>query len=153
MAAHTFISCHSLFTGAVLGLLLACPAAACAAEAQPVQLPKPRTDGGKPLMQALAARHSTREFVDRALPVQTLSDLLWAAFGVNRPATGGRTAPSAMNWQEIEVYVVTAEGACVYDARAHALKLVAAGDHRADTGVQPFVKDAAVDLVFVADTS
>ena len=153
MAANTLLSCHSLVAGAVLGLLLACPAVARAAGPQPVQLPKPRTDGGKPLMQALAARHSTREFVDRALPAQTLSDLLWAGFGVNRPATGGRTAPSAMNWQEIDVYVVTAEGAYEYDVKAHALKPVAAGDHRGDTGVQPFVKDAAVDLVFVADTS
>ena len=72
---------------------------------------------------------------------------------MNRPATGGRTAPSAMNWQEIEVYVVTAEGAYLYDAKGPTLQTVAAGDHRADTGVQPFVKDAALDLAFVADTS
>ena len=84
-------------------------------------------------------------------PLQTLSNLLWAGFGVNRLATGGRTAPSAMNWQETSVYVVNSEGAYVYDAKAHALRLVAAGDHRGDTGVQPFVKDAPVNLIYVAD--
>ncbi len=152
MAAHRTM--HAAVAPAVsLAALLTCPVLAGAVELEAIQLPKPRLDGGKPLMQALAARHSTREFSPRALPQQVLSDLLWAAFGVNRPATGGRTAPSAMNWQEIDVYVVTADGVRLYDARAHALSPVAAGDHRAATGVQPFVKEAPLNLVFVADTT
>jgi len=79
-----------------------------------IQLPKPRVTGGIPLMQALAQRQTTRAFADKPLPLQTLSNLLWAAFGVNRPrevkAGLGRTAPSAMNKQEVELYVVLADG-------------------------------------------
>ncbi len=118
----------------------------------PVQLPKPQTDGGKPLMQALKERKSSRAFTAQKLPEQVLSNLLWAAWGTNRP-DGKRTAPSAMNKQEIDVYVVVAEGAYVYDAKAHALNPVAAGDLRAQTGAQPFVKDAPLNLVYVADTA
>ncbi|RPJ62814.1 MAG: SagB/ThcOx family dehydrogenase [Acidobacteria bacterium] len=117
-----------------------------------VQLPKPQTEGGKPLMQALNERKSTRAFKTDKLPEQVLSNLLWAAWGTNRP-DGKRTAPSAMNRQEIDVYVVSAEGTYMYDAKAHALKPVAAGDLRAQTGGQPFVKDAPLNLVYVADTA
>ncbi len=119
---------------------------------QQVQLPKPQTDGGKPLMQALNERKSTRAYKSQKLPEQVLSNLLWAAWGANRP-DGKRTAPSAMNRQEIDVYVVLAEGAYVYDAKAHALNPVAAGDLRGQTGAQPFVKDAPLNLVYVADTA
>jgi nitroreductase len=129
--------------------------AACLAPAQelkPIPLPAPHTEGGMPLMQALKQRHSTRAFAARPLPLQTLSDLLWAGFGINRP-DGHRTAPSAMNWQEIDLYVATAEGVYVYDAKANALQPVAAGDLRAVAGTQPFVKDAAVNLVYVADAA
>ena len=118
--------------------------------ASEVALPKPQTDGGKPLMQALRDRKSTRAFTSQKLPEQVLSNLLWAAWGTNRP-DGKRTAPSAMNKQEIDVYVVLAEGAYAYDAKAHALKPVASGDLRAQTGGQPFVKDAPLNLVYVAD--
>ena len=69
-------------------------------ELKPLILPVPQTSGGKPLMQALKDRHSTREFSPEKLPPQVLANLLWAAFGINRPDTGKRTAPSAMNWQE-----------------------------------------------------
>jgi len=119
---------------------------------QQVQLPKPQIDGGKPLMQALSERKSTRAYKSQKLPDQVLSNLLWAAWGTNRP-DGKRTAPSAMNRQEIDVYVVLAEGAYVYDAKAHALNPVAAGDLRAQTGAQPFVKEAPLNLVYVADTA
>lgn len=118
--------------------------------ASEVALPKPQTDGGKPLMQALRDRKSTRAFTSQKLPEQVLSNLLWAAWGTNRP-DDKRTAPSAMNKQEIDVYVVLAEGAYAYDAKAHALKPVASGDLRAQTGGQPFVKDAPLNLVYVAD--
>jgi SagB-type dehydrogenase family enzyme len=80
-----------------------------------------------------------------------LSNLLWAAFGVNRPDSGKRTAPSAMNWQEIDVYVATADGLYVYDAKRNQLNPVLREDVRAQTGTQPFVKDAPVNLVYVAN--
>jgi SagB-type dehydrogenase family enzyme len=101
-------------------------------------------------MQVLKDRHSTREFSSQKLPPQVLSNLLWAAFGVNRP-DGKRTAPSAMNWQEIDIYVATQDGLYVYDAKANALNLVLNQDVRAATGQQPFVKEAPVNLVYVAD--
>lgn len=117
----------------------------------PISLPPPETAGGMPLMQALKARHSTREFASKPLPPQVLSNLLWAANGVNRPDTGQRTAPSAHDWREIDVYVTTADGAYRYDAPTHTLRRVAAGDLRPQTGVQDFVETAAVNLVYVAD--
>jgi SagB-type dehydrogenase family enzyme len=123
-----------------------------AAELKPVLLPKPQMDGGKPLMQALKDRKSSREFGPEKLPLQVLSNMLWAACGVNRP-DGKRTAPTAVNWQEIDVYVATAEGLYLYDAKSHSLKPILAGDIRAMTGRQPFVKDAPVNLIFVADFS
>lgn len=116
-----------------------------------VRLPPPETAGGMPLMQALQARRSSREFADRALPPQLLSNLLWAANGVNRPDSGKRTAPSARDWREIDVYVTTAEAAYRYDPATHTLTQVAAGDLRRLTGVQDFVATAPLNLVYVAD--
>lgn len=117
-----------------------------------ISLPPADHTGGLPLMETLARRHSSREFAPNPLPLPVLSGLLWAAYGVNRP-DGGRTAPSALNAQEVDVYVALAEGAYRYDAGAHALRLVAAADVRRVTGYQDFVDDAALDLVFVADYS
>jgi SagB-type dehydrogenase family enzyme len=136
--------------GLVMLTLVACVALAVAQELKPVPLPPPQTSGGKPLMQVLKDRQSTREFSDQKLSPQVLSNLLWAAFGVNRP-DGKRTAPSAMNWQEIDIYVATQDGLYVYDAKANALNAVLAQDVRGATGMQPFVKDAPVNLVYVAD--
>ncbi|MCP5109691.1 MAG: SagB/ThcOx family dehydrogenase, partial [bacterium] len=118
----------------------------------PLQLPPPRTDGGKPLMQALKLRRSTREFAEKDLSRQMLSDLLWAGFGVNRD-DGKRTAPSAFNHQGIDIYVFTREGVYLYAAAEHSLKPVLAGDHRALTAPNDFAKQAAVSLVYVADHS
>jgi SagB-type dehydrogenase family enzyme len=123
---------------------------AVAQEAATVELPKPRTDGGRPLMQVLKDRKSSRAFSTRPLPMETLSDLLWAACGVNRP-DGRRTAPTAVNWQEIDVYVAMADGLYLFDARAHALRLVKKEDVRALTGMQSFVREAPVNLIYVAD--
>lgn len=124
-----------------------------AAELKPIQLPKPEITAGMPLMQALAQRKTTRAFQDKPLPAQTLSNLLWAAFGVNRPRDAkpglGRTAPSAMNKQEVELDVVLAQGAYVYDAEANLLRPVVAGDLRARMGAPP-AGLAAVTLVYVA---
>ncbi|NLW82415.1 MAG: SagB/ThcOx family dehydrogenase [Desulfovibrionales bacterium] len=115
-------------------------------------LPSPQVQGGRPLMQALLDRQSSRAFSSRQLPGQVLSDLLWAAAGINRPQSGKRTAPSARNWQEVEVYVVMEEGAYQYDAKSHSLKAVAQGDLRTLTGPQDFVATAPLNLVYVADT-
>ena len=117
---------------------------------KPISLPKPQMEGGKPLMQALSRRQTSRNFGPQKLSQQLLSNLLWAADGVNRP-DGKRTAPSAVNWQEIDIYVATAVGLYLYDANANALRPVLEKDIRAATGTQPFVKDAPVSLVFVAD--
>lgn len=122
-----------------------------AQETGAIKLPPPEMEGGKPLMQALKARHSTREFASKPLPPQVLSNLLWAASGVNRSDTGQRTAPSAHDWREIDVYVATADGAYRYDPPTHTLKRVAAGDIRHLTGVQDFVATVPVNLVYVAD--
>jgi SagB-type dehydrogenase family enzyme len=102
-------------------------------------------------MQVLKDRHTSREFSSQKLPPQVLCNLLWAAFGVNRPDSGKRTAPSAMNWQEIDIYVATQDGLYVYDAKANALNPVLAQDVRGATGQQPFVKEAPVNLFYVAD--
>jgi nitroreductase len=125
---------------------------AAAQELQSIRLPPPQTDGGKPLMQVLKARHSTRESGTAKLSLQVLSNLLWAGFGVNR-ADGKRTAPSAMNWQEMDIYVFLQEGTYVYQAGDNVLKAVMAGDLRGATGSQAFVATAPLDLVFIADFS
>jgi len=115
-----------------------------------ILLPPPEKHGGLPLMDALARRHSSRDFANAPLSLPLLSNLLWAAYGVNRPE-GGRTAPSALNAQEIDVYVALSSGAYLYDAAVHQLNLVAASDLRRVTGYQDFVDEAPLDLVYVAD--
>ncbi len=122
-----------------------------AQENQPMKLPPPQFKTGMPLMQALHFRESTREFSAEKLPPQVLSDLLWAAFGVNRPETGGRTAPSTRNWQDIDIYVSTADGLYLFDAKSHTLKLIEAKDIRVLTGMQDFVGTAPVNLIYVSD--
>jgi SagB-type dehydrogenase family enzyme len=142
----------SFRTACFLGMLLvAFPLSVVAQGLKPIELPKPDMDGGRPLMQVLKDRSSSRTFNSEKLPAQVLSNLLWAAFGVNRPDSGKRTAPSAVNWQEIDIYVSTADGLYVYDAKAHRLNPVLAEDIRVATGVQPFVKDAPINLIYVAD--
>jgi nitroreductase len=123
-----------------------------AEEPQTVSLPAPVTEGGKPLMQCLKERHTSREFSSNTVNTQVLSNLLWAAFGINRE-DGHRTAPSAMNNQETDIYVFLSDAVYLYDAKAHALKQVLAGDHRSAAGGQEFVKDAPVNLMYVADLS
>jgi SagB-type dehydrogenase family enzyme len=117
---------------------------------KPIQLPTPQMDGGHPLMQVLKERKTQREFNPEKLPTQLLSNLLWAAFGINRP-DGRRTAPSAMNWQEIEVYVAIGDGLFLYNAQANRLDPVLAQDVRAATGTQTYVATAPLNLVYVAD--
>ena len=122
-------------------------------EIKPIPLLKPQLDIGRPLMQVLKDRSSSRSFSTEKLPIQVLSNLLWAAFGINRPGEGHRTAPSARNWQEIDIYVAMAEGLYLYDAKNHVLNPVLLKDMRALAGKQEFVKDAPVNLIYVADFS
>lgn len=114
------------------------------------QLPPPRLEGGKPLMHALQQRRSTREYADRPLPPEVLSDLLWAAFGVNRPATGDRTAPYWRHVMVIDVYAAMTDGVWLYDPQGHSLMRHMPGDVRALTGLQDFVATAPVNLIYVA---
>lgn len=134
-------------------VLLISSVASGADEIKMIKLPAPQTEGGKPLMQALKARQSIRDFSTKELPLQVLSDLLWAAGGINRPDSGGRTAPTAKNMQEIDIYVAKADGLYFYDAKGNSLFPVLPDDIRAATGGQPFVKDAPVNLIFVANMS
>lgn len=143
----------SILIAVIITAFLSVSLPARAGELKPVKLLPPQTDGGKPLMQALKERKSARDFISKELPLQVLSDMLWAACGINRPDTLGRTAPSAKDFQEIDIYVVKAEGIYLYNAKDNMLEPVLSGDIRALTGNQPFVKDAPVNLVFVADIS
>ena len=122
-----------------------------AQEAEVVKLPAPQMTGGKPLLDCLKARQSARDFSADKLSPQVLSNLLWAADGINRPDSGKRTAPSARNWQDIDVYAATADGLFQYLPKEHALKKVLAEDVRSATGTQDFVKTAPLDLVYVSD--
>ena len=124
---------------------------AFAGETDVLKLPAPQKTGGMPLMQALQARHTSREFAERALEPQQLANLLWAAAGVNRPASGKRTAPSARDWREIDIYVALADGTYIYDANEHVLRRVSTRDMRALTGKQEFVAAAPLNLVYIAD--
>ena len=141
----------SVRVGFLVLVILVCCGLARAEDLKPIHLPKPRMEGGKPLMQALKDRKTARSFSAKTLPPQVLSDLLWAAVGVNRADTGKRTAPSAVNWQEISLYVALPEGLYVYDAPAQALKPVLGEDIRRETGRQGFTAQVALDLVYVAD--
>lgn len=140
----------ALLSGAVLEA--ACGIAS-AQEPQALQLPQPQQDGGKLLIDALRMRRSTREYSKRALSVELLSKLLWAAFGINRPESHDRTAPSWRHSMEIKIYVATAEAVWCYEPRPHQLLLHMRGDIRNKTGTQDFVASAPINLVYVADAN
>lgn len=142
------MSTVSKFALGVMGKLRAKPAHGEAAPT--IALPPPDKRGGLPLMEALALRRSDREFAKDPLPPELLSGLLWAAWGINRD-DGKRTAPSAIDCQEIDLFVALPTGAYLYDAHEHALRLAAPGDLRGVTGYQDFVDEAPLDLVYVAD--
>jgi SagB-type dehydrogenase family enzyme len=116
-----------------------------------VKLPAPQMTGGKPLLDCLKARQSGREFSTEKLPLPMLSNLLWAADGINRPDSGKRTAPSAVNWQDIDIYAAMADGLFLYLPKEHALKKILAEDVRAAMGKQEFVKDVPLNIVYVSD--
>jgi SagB-type dehydrogenase family enzyme len=124
-----------------------------AQDSRSIQLKAPQVDGGRPLMQALRDRSSSREFAPDKLPVEVLSNLFWAAFGINRPENEHRTAPSAQNMQEIDLYAATADGLFKYEPRTHQLVFILKEDLRAATGQQPYVAQAPLNVIYVADYS
>ena len=133
---------------AILPLFLT---AALATAGTDIDLPKPQTTGGKPLMEVLAARRSTRDYdAEKDLSLETLSTLLWAGNGVSRDPDH-RTAPSAMNRREIVLYVVGKTATYRYDPEANKLVFVKEGDFRAATGFQAFAGDAAVNILLACD--
>ena len=127
------------------------PNTALANEPKPIQLVHPTPGSSNPLIQLLEKRSSSREFSNEKLPLTIISAILWAAFGINRPDSGKRTAPSANNRQEIDIYLATGDGLYFFDANANKLNPVRGEDLRAKTGPQPFVKEAPVNLIYVAD--
>jgi len=114
-----------------------------------LELPPPRDSGGMPLISALKLRHSTREYSDRPISEQVLSDLLWAAFGINRPS-GDRTAPYWRHVMVIDLYLALADGVWIYEPKAHTLRRHLPDDIRAQTGHQDFVATAPLNLIYVA---
>jgi len=122
-----------------------------AAQTRGIDLPPPWTKGGKPLAEAVWARRSVREFADEVVPLDMLSNLLWTACGINRPASGDRTVPSWRHALESEIFVAAADGLWNYDWQAHKLVQILTDDIRAETGTQDYVGKAALDLVYVAD--
>ena len=141
----------------LLLMVLIFPLLSCAEQPlevlEEIKLPSPRTEGGRPLMEVLKERKTTRFFSSKELSNQELSNLLWAAFGVNRTPEGKRTAPSSMNMQEIDIYVAKKDGLYLYDATKNVLYKILNDDIRAATGRQDFVTEAPMNLVFVTDYS
>ena len=135
-----------------------------AQELKPIQLLPPQIEGGRPLMQVLKDRKSWRLYTTEKIPIQVLSNLLWSAFGINRPERGLRTAPTGGNRQDIDIYVATADGVYVYDAKANIMNPVLAEDVRSLSGRQyppptvpanlvPPLDEAPVNLIYVCDGS
>ena len=145
---------------AFLGILSAIPLLAGtalesrSAELQPITLPEPEKDGGKSILAALWERRTTRNISPEKLPLRVLSNLIWAAFGVNRESAAfgkpGRTAPSASNSQEIDLYVALPEGVYLYEAVPHRLTPVVAGDFRVRAGRRG-AATAPVNIFYVVD--
>ena len=152
----------SAATGAVL--MTGTLSSAIAQELKPIQLLPPQLEGGRPLMQVLKDRKSWRLYTTEKIPIQVLSNLLWSAFGINRPGQGLRTAPTGGNRQDIDIYVATADGVYVYEAKANILNPVLAEDVRSLSGRQypppivpanlvPPLDEAPVNLIYVCDGS
>jgi SagB-type dehydrogenase family enzyme len=116
-----------------------------------ILLPPPDTEGGAPLMKAIQQRRSTREFSPKALSNQTIANILWAAYGVNRAKKEGRTVPAAWGMYEMDLYVFTPDGVNQYLPVSHAMKQVLKGDQRKSAGAAEFAAVAPLSLVYVAD--
>jgi nitroreductase len=125
------------------------PALGAVEQTKAIALPPPHKDGGQPLLSTLSLRHSTREYSERKLPLQMLSDLLWAAFGINRPS-GDRTAPYWRHVMVIDVYAAMDDGVWLYEPKTHTLQPYLSDDIRDATGLQDFVSTAPLNLIYVA---
>ncbi len=140
-------------------MMFAVVATAASVYAQDIELPSPQKSGGLPINQTLAERHSEREFnPGKTISLQTISDLLWAACGINRDDNGMRTNPTARNFQEVDAYWFDSNGVYLYDFKENALIQKVNGDYRglvAGTSQfkQDFVLDAPASIVLVADTT
>jgi nitroreductase len=143
----TMITRRQANAGILASAAAAAPALAMAEPAGAITMPPPREEGGEPLLRKL--RRSTREYSDRRLPPQVVSDLLWAAFGFNRP-NGGRTAPYWRHVMVIHVYAAMEDGVWLYEPKTHTLQPHLAEDIRAATGLQDFIGTAPLNLVYVA---
>jgi SagB-type dehydrogenase family enzyme len=124
-----------------------------AADLKPIKLNPPSKDRGFTVMKSLSVRASAREYSDKSINLQDLSDLLWAANGINRPDKGLRTASSGMNAQDIDIYVILENGAYLYNAQNNSLEPVNSGDFRSQIAGQSYVKTAPVNLLLVSDMS
>jgi SagB-type dehydrogenase family enzyme len=133
---------YLILTGSVFGI-----------QSDILKLPSPDMQSGKPLMSVLKNRKTTRSFSTKDVPIQVLSNLLWAAFGINRLESGGRTAPSAHNSQDIDIYIINKFGIYLYQAKEHQLKKIADKDLRKLTGFQEFAWTAPINLILVSDSS
>ncbi len=143
----------SAATGAILSIA---PSITLAEEPKTIQLLTPQAGGDSPLMQLLWKRQSTKAFSPKPLPIEVLSNLLWAAFGINRPngkrtAAYGAAAMKSMDQQDIDIYVIFPDGVYFYEPKLNQLKRVVAEDLRGLAGTQPYVKEAPVNLIYVSD--
>ncbi len=120
---------------------------------EPISLPSPDTSGGMPLMEALKKRMSTKAFSEQSIPQDQISNLLWAAFGINRPESGKRTVATAVNCQDIEIYVVLRKAAYVYEAKEHRLIPIVNRELGSLAATQRYAEAAPVNLVYVSDHS
>ena len=159
LSRRTFLQNLAASATALAGssLLEACSPSPAAPATAPAALPSaeppraPAAASSVTVWEALKKRRSATGFQTQPLPKEKLLDLLWAAWGINRPDSGKRTAPSAMNTQEIDIYVLLSEGVYVYDAKGNQLTLVLEKDLRAKAAAMGSMKDAPVHLLFVAD--
>ena len=147
------VSNKKIAIAAAIFMILRMATMISAQDSEIVKLPAPKMTGGRPLMECLKARQSSRDFGSDKLSPQDLSNLLWAANGINRPDSGKRTAPSAVNWQDIDIYISTPEGLFLYLHKEHALKKILSEDVREAMGTQEFVKSVPVNLIYVSDYS
>jgi len=154
MATRRDVNLGIVSTAAVAATTAMAATKSFAQTPQTIDLPPPVMTGGKSLMEALKSRHSVRDYADRSLSNQDLSNLLWAAWGVNRPQEDGRTVPRWRDAYLLDVYVIRADGAWRYEPKTHRLLFQVAGDLRGQTTTgQPFVAKAPLNLAYAVDFS
>ena len=154
MASRRDVNLGILSTAAAAAAATVTATKTFAQQPQAIELPPPAMGGGKPLMQALQARQSIRDYADRPLSNQDLSNLLWAAWGVNRPQSDGRTAPRWRDAYLLDIYVIRADGVWRYEPKSHRVMFHITGDLRGQTSTgQPFVAKAPLNLAYAVDFS